>query len=406
MKRMKRVNLDVFVGDGRLRIAASGDLNDREVRRSEGGVGMRLVDPVLAIECETVELDSIHGDILGLIGVLAFHPVLPRAPFILNLNFAASEGLQNALDRREILPGVRVMSRTKVQAYQARKQAVVSYGGGFDSLAAHLLLPDLPIVHESPLPSRSGMYQDVVNDIVDDFDVESHKVFDNLRQLYTAWGLPLWVSVYIAALLLQPRYILSGSEMTGTYLFGGQEYRPRHGNLWYEVFADVGLNILPTSFLSEVGNVRIVAAHGKMQDAAYCQFIRQRDCDRCTKCLRRRLLRGLVDSDELALVDNFVQSESIYKFLANRPLYYGDVFSHAVAGQARSTWVNEHLFDLLDQLGALAFHERYYQVAFDHFDYPTSLRILLEDRLEGIGIAPFDASTLAVFENFRQLPST
>lgn len=145
------------------------------------------------------------------------------------------------------------------------------------------------------------------------------------------------MSVYVASLVLEPRRILSGSEMTGTYLLGGQRYHPRHGNLWYRVFETIGVSVHPTSFLSEIGNAKVVAASGLLGGAAYCAKIDRRDCDSCTKCLRRRMIRGMLVPEQLHLVDDFVQSDAAVSFLRARPLYYGDVFTHAAAGQPRAT---------------------------------------------------------------------
>lgn len=395
--------MDVFAGVDRLRIAAGGDLVRTEVRRAEGGIAMSLIDPVLSIECVGVDFSSIHPDILALIGVLAFHPALPDEEFTLALGFPVSPNVERALRRRWILPGVKIVGTSAASPYEAKREVVLSYGGGFDSLAASVLFPSAPLVHETPLPTRDAMFSDVVNRIVDSTGTESYKVFDNLRQLFTAWGLPLWVSVYVASLILEPRRIISGSEMTGTYLLGGQKYFPRYGNLWYSVFETIGVSVHPTSFLSEIGNARVVAAAGRMPDAAYCARIDRSDCDTCTKCLRRRMIRAMINPDELALVDNFVQSDAIKNFLRTRPLYYGDVFVHAAASQARPTWVNEHIADLIQLHGKLTFHERFYPGAFDHFSFPPGLRQDAEAAMVAAGIEAFDQASTDAFLGYQQL---
>lgn len=399
---MKRVIVDAHAGVERLRVTVGGDVEWGPVTRSEGGVQMTLVDPVLSVEADGVDFRGIHGDILLLIAVLAFHPVLPEEPFILEARFPVSVNIQRALDRAWILPGVEIQGSTTTDAYAAARDVVLSYGGGIDSLAAHLLFPGVPLVHESPLPSRRQSFSDVVNEIIGD-SPQAHVVFDNLRQLFTQWGLPLWTSVYVASLIFQPRWILSGSEMTGTYLMGGQRYHPRYQNLWYRVFSDVGVGILPTSFLSEIGNARIVSFHQRIADAAYCQRINTRDCDACTKCLRRRMIRGAIDPRDLALVDSFRRSPEIETFLERRPLYYGDVFVHAAASQSWPTWVNDHIGDLLDRLGRLPFHDRYYPGTFEHFNYPDRFRSEAESGLKRVGIPPFDEATFRAFEEYVQL---
>jgi hypothetical protein len=398
---MLRIRLDAYTGLDRLRLAISGDYLRGEVTRSEGGVKMHLVDPVLAVEAEGVDFSTIHPDILALIGVLAFHPVLPDEEFELRANFPMSAAVEAAMSRPWILPGLRVPEARTTTPYRADRDVVLSYGGGIDSLAAHVLLPDVPVVHETPLPGRRTMYRDVVNRIVTRLPVTGYSVSDNLRQLYSTWGLPLWVSVYIASLVLQPRNIVSGSEMTGTYLLGGQRYHPRYKNLWYRVFSDLGVSILPTSFLSEIGNARVVHHHGRMRQAAYCQYIDRKDCDSCTKCLRRRTIRAAVDPDDAVLVDTFTRTDQIERFLSSRPLYYGDVFLHAASMQ--HTWVSDHLADLLDRHGSLPFHDAYLPDTFEHFGWPAGLRGRVERGLHEVGMGPFSAFDRARFESYEQV---
>ncbi|NOJ60385.1 DUF6395 domain-containing protein [Arthrobacter sp. 260] len=399
---MRKVTLDSYAGVDRLRIAIGGDITGSEVRRDEGGVAMRLVDPVLSVECDGVDFSSIHPDIIALIGILAFHPILPNEEFELKPSFSVSPNFEKAIRRAWILPYIRVNSPGEASPFTPKRGGVLSYGGGIDSLAASIMFPDLPLVHETPLPSRHASYSDIVNKIVTDERAENFVVFDNLRQLFTVWGLPLWVSVYIASLILEPKYIVSGSELTGTYLLAGKRYLPRHQNIWYRVFETIGVDVLPTSFLSEVGNAKIVSYSNRMDDAAYCQKIDRKDCGRCTKCLRRRMIRAMFDPSEMHLVDDFVQSDQIHAFLRTRPLYYADVFVHAAARQVRPTWVNEHIKDLLEKHESFPFHEAYYSKAFDHFGYPLDLRERAERSMGLAGLKAFTESDDEEFTNFLQ----
>lgn len=403
---MKTVTMNAYVGKERLRLAIGGDVSKDHVVRDEGGISMSLVDPVLSVECDGVDFSKIHPDLLALIGVLAFYPALPQTEeFLLRTNLAVSSNVENALRRPWILKGVRVLGSGASDAYVPSINGVISYGGGIDSLAARILFPNLPLVHETPLPTHRTSYSDIVNGLVEADGPENHVVYDNLRQLFTAWGLPLWVAVYIASLIHQPAFIVSGSEMTGTYLLGGVEYKPRHANVWYRVFSTVGIKVLPTSFLSEIGNAQIVAANGRMEDAAYCSTISRKDCDRCTKCLRRRLIRGIFDPGSLSLVDDFQATDATLAFLGTRPLYYGDVFTHAVATHARPTWVSKHLHDLVEIHGKLGFHEAYNPDAFDHFGFPNHLRAQAEIVMQSAGLRPFSASDKSQFTEYRQVPN-
>jgi len=387
-----------------LRVRIDGDFNQGEVIRSEGGKPMRLVEPVLEVHGGGIDYSAIHPDILALIGVLAFHPVLPTEEFNLHFDFPVSDRVSKALVQPYIVPSARITGSRPGEPYMPRREAVLSYGGGIDSLSAHLLLPGIPRVHETPAPKAGTEYEDVVTSILSD-DPTSHVVSDNLRNLYSIWGLPLWVSVYVSSLVTQPRYIFSGSEMTGTYLDGGKGYRPRYQNRWYDVFRTIGVDVLPTSFLSEIGNARMVHHHGRMGDAAYCTFIRQKDCDRCTKCLRRRVIRAMLDSKDEPLVENFQRSEQIDRFLAQRPLYYGDIFTHALASSPRQSWVHDHVGDLVRHHGRIPFHDAYYAETFDHFRYPAEYREVITSGLKEAGLAPFTPEQFSRFQSYKQLPS-
>ena len=192
----------------------SGDKVDHEVTRAEGARKMVLVNDVVVFEHEHLDPASLNNDIVALIGVLAFYPVLPETEFILKFEFSVSQNVEKALRRPYILPHVQVSSANSGSTYTPLKEKVLSYGGGIDSLAAHLLFPETHLVHESPLGEFKDIVCDLIPSITDNFSI----VKDNLRNIFSVWGLPLWVSVYAASLLFSPRYIISGSEMTGTYL--------------------------------------------------------------------------------------------------------------------------------------------------------------------------------------------
>lgn len=395
---MKVVTLDIELGAKGLAIKIQGDYEHKNLVRSEGSVRMDLAKDTF--ELKGIDCSKVQPDILVLVGILAFYPALPTEHFTFCVR-EASRNLPRALNLPHILPQAKIEIDQEVQPYEPRREGVLSYGGGFDSLAAHNLFPDLPLVHESPLSNNSVEYEDVVAGLICQISSRSYVAKDNLRVLFTKWGLPLWVSVYIPSLLLEPCYIVSGSEMTGTYLLGGRKYQPRHANRWYDVFRRIGISILPTSFLSEIGNARVVYGSGLDDKAAYCAIIRNQDCGRCTKCLRRRAIRSLIEQRPDPLT-SFTFSPEIATFLAERPLYYGDIFTHAVRG-APPTWLNGHLSDLLAAQPDSPFHEKYYPETFDHFQFPLKYRALAERRLAELDIPPFGPEDFDSFRNFQQI---
>ncbi len=398
MDNMKTVLVSKSSEANRLLIKIAGDYIAEEVIRSEGAREMHLNKDEVIFDLGATALGEINNDIVALIAVLSFHPAFPEEAFVLQFDFPVSDNVQKALHRPNILPLVTISSPRQGEPFKPVRDMVISYGGGFDSLAAHLLFPEAPLVHESPL----GDYSDIVNDIVPDLSDQAWVVKDNMRTLFSIWGLPLWVSVFASSLLFSPRYIISGSEMTGTYLNGGKAYFPRHRNRWYEVFRAIGVDVLPTSFLSEIGNARVVKAHGRIEDAAYCTFIRMKDCGKCSKCLRRRAIRAMLDENEQSLLDDFTRSDGIDDFLKVRPLYYGDVFIHAVGSNSRPSWLKENLSGLIDANASLDFHEHYYLEVFEHFSYPEHLAERAKEGLHAIGMMPFRSEDIDAFQNFKQ----
>ncbi|MCO5058363.1 MAG: DUF6395 domain-containing protein [Rhizobiaceae bacterium] len=400
---MRKIAIQNLSDQRTINIRITGDIERGTVIRSEGSAPMSIKTTELRVSGGGVDYSRIHPDLLALIAVLAFHPVLPQDRFNLHFDFPISENVTAAFVQPHIVPAALITGSAAGSPYSPPEKTVLSYGGGIDSLAAHMLVPDAPLVHETPMQEEGKEYRDVVNDIMPTLTGRHHSIADNLRSLYSIWGLPLWVSVYVASLVTQPRYIMSGSEMTGTYLNGGKGYFPRYANRWYDVFRKIGVDVLPTSFLSEIGNARIVHKAGRIGDAAYCAFIRQKDCNQCSKCLRRRAIRAMLDETESHLVEGFKRTDAIDTFMSKRPLYYGDIFTHALAATKKRTWLHEHAADLIERHGPISFHESYYPATFDHFQYPFEIREAVERKLEGFGVAPFSAEQEVGFREYQQL---
>jgi len=348
------------------------------------------------------------------LGYYHFTPTIEAAGNVLvNFNFPITKAFQGAVCRNWILPEIDLsLNEFESVEYKPQSYGVISYGGGIDSLAAHCLLPELKLVHETPLGPE---YKDSVNDILADMLVDSRIVKTNLRTLYSTWGLPLWVSVFISSLLEQPKYIISGSELTGTYLMGGQKYHPRYKNLWYTVFSSIGVEVLPTSFLSEIGNSLIVSKSQVVESAAYCTFIDRKRCQKCSKCLRRALLLAATDDKYESLLNDFEYTEDIEKFLQTRPLYYGDIFiaaSQKYLKIKRGTYndvnpqpVINSLSDLLGAHQYLEFHSKYYAETFEHFNYPVDIRDEIIESLAKHEIESMNDLDLVNLRQYVQLPS-
>lgn len=380
--------------------------------RSEGSREMRLQNDTLTLESEGIGKGNIHPDILALISILTFHPILEKAGNVdLYFNFDITERVQQAVARKWILPDTKIKTISQdILPYTPKTDSVISYGGGLDSLAAHCLLPNLKLVHETPSGKN---YSDSVCETVKQLSAPYRIVHTNLRQIYSLWGLPLWVSVFISSLLEQPKYIISGSELTGTYLLGGQKYYPRNKNLWYLVFRTIGVEILPTSFLSEIGNAIIVTKSKLTEKAAYCATISKKHCMECTKCLRRALILSSCSNQYTNLVSNFNLSPETLSFLKKRPLYYGDIFTQSAKRILAKNAPNpprsdteqtilSTLEDLTNSHPNLSFLEKFYSQTFEDFEYPQHIKNTVELALSEYGIQPMQPDDICNMTNYCQ----
>lgn len=398
----RRIYISYEAAAGELALHMQGQSSTGEVVRDEGARAMRLNSRCYRARSASIDFRCVHTDLLAFAAVLVFHPVLPREAFDLHFVFPVSERLRAALRVPHVLPQATVVSVGNCEPFAPQREAVISYGGGFDSLAAHALLPTLPLVHQTPMDLEGKPFDDVVNGLMADLSAPSVILRDNMRSLYSVWGLPLWVSVYVASLFTQARCIVSGSELTGTYLEGGKGYRPRHNNRWYEAFSKLGVQVLPTSFLSELANAAIVHRAGLESKAAYCALIRHQDCGACTKCLRRRAVRAALAPGRSSLIGDFQRSAQTDAFVRRRPLYYGDVFAGALQRVSERTWLHTELDDLLQRHPRLDHHDGYLARAFDDFAYPAALRQALEVALAQHGLPPLSAEAVARLQAYRQ----
>lgn len=363
---------------------------------------MRLRNNVYELHAGPEHPEGLHPDMAALCAVLAFHPAMPAEPFELRFDFPVSARLLAAFKLPYIVPQALISTTGEPEPYRPARAEVLSYGGGLDSLAAHALLPEVHLVHQAPMPHQGNHYFDIVPELMVQLGSRHSVALDNMRNLFDVWGLPLWVSVYAPSLVLQPAFILSGSELTGTYLEGGKRYFPRHRNLWYRVFEAAGVRILPTSFVSEVANSRIAYRSGKASMAAYCALIKNQDCGACSKCVRRRSLRAMNAPQEQTLLDEFKRSDGVDAFLAKRPLYYGDVFAHALSRLPRRSWIHDLVDDVLVKQIDTSFHERYYAQAFDDFAFPAAIRNELESALVAHGIEAMTEDDVSKLKTYVQ----
>lgn len=396
---MKKIKFDFINEKGFFSIKISGDIADQSIR-SEGARNITL-------KKDTYEAYPINGDFhylsnnsKALCAILCFHPSLPDEEYNVDFGFSISETLSNTLKRPYLTPNANYVTCDN-NPIDDKSETVISYGGGFDSLAAHCLFPSFKLIHQTPMNKDRRSMQDSVNKLLPTISSENGIVKDNMRELYSVWGLPLWVSVFVPSILFGAKNIISGSELTGTYLEAGKKFHPRYRNLWYRVFKDAGVNIYATSFLSEIGNTLVCHRAGVLDLAAYCQFIKFSDCGQCTKCLRRRLIKDAISDTEKNETLDFRFSDKVEKFLNTSPLYYGDIFAYCLRRSTKE--LPPQLKNIeLERFSDVSFLEKYYPDAFMHFAYPDWLEKIARDSLQKYNISEMDIVDKQRLENYSQ----
>jgi hypothetical protein len=344
-----------------------------------------------------------HGDMLAAAAVLALFPVVSRVPTKVTFGWPTSFRLQKAI---RLLPADIVVDGGDRCQPLSGSGAVISFGGGIDSLATATLYPNLCLVHEIPIS-------------VGDADIESATlntqffrrrqtltVATNQRTLYQRWGVGSWGSVLAPALLANPATIITGlNALDNAYLQRGLGYRhPRQSvdQRFFDFFAALGIRVVQSTWKSELVSSSILSEAGLIDEAAYCGRLPLRDCGRCPKCLRRRTLRALVEDDSSILHD-FEPSEESLHALTARPLHWGHIFGLAKDRRLLPAWMATRVSDAYPRLrcGALDFHARYYRPGFITSGLRPDEVADLVDRLEGIGVKPMGSSDQRNMHAFR-----
>ncbi|MBP2216414.1 hypothetical protein H4V95_001605 [Arthrobacter sp. CAN_C5] len=158
------------------------------------------------------------------------------------------------------------------------------------------------------------------------------------------------------------------------------------------------MKILPALTLSEIGSARIVVADHRMNDAAYCVKIDVPDCNRCTKCLRRKFVPAMLNPAGTVLVEEFLRSKSTVKFVAP---------PHSITGTSLSTPPGQQngppgsmITDLIDAHGPLAFHGAYSPMQLS----TSGIRLLRRMTEKGMAARTFRVSKTRCEMNSKHIP--
>jgi len=132
--------------------------------------------------------------------------------------------------------------------------------------------------------------------------------------------------------------ILMGSNLGGTLLRNGTRYYNRFkarkwhgptGNFWQSAFDDIGIPVFsPVSGASEYLTMTLSLDLVRPGRVVYCMERNGSACHRCTKCMRRDVIRTLVDEGHRADWGPYDRKD-IHEFLERDPLYEAYIFSFA-----------------------------------------------------------------------------
>jgi len=282
---------------------------------------------------------SIHPDLLGLLCLIIFYPFIGRRVVFPD---PVSPRLEKAFRRS---PFTRQFSFDNVDRHTERyvgSEMALSFGGGIDSSAVHKMFPEAFVVHEAHI--RDGcLVPSHAHQIVQDLGpTRGRVVTTNQRYVSSPGGWHGWTCALATSLLLATdcRFgvILMGSNLGGTLLRNGTRYYNRFkarkwhgptGNFWQSAFDDIGIPVFsPVSGASEYLTMALSLDLVRSGRVVYCMERDGSACHRCTKCMRRDVIRTVVDEGHHADWGPYDRKD-VHEFLEREPLYEAYIFSFA-----------------------------------------------------------------------------
>lgn len=282
---------------------------------------------------------SIHPDLLGLLCLVIFYPFVgQRVVFPMPV----SRRLEKAFRKPNFTRPFRFDNvDPALDRYSGSKMAL-SFGGGIDSTAVRVMFPEAFVVHEAH--TRNGrLVPSFSYEVVRSLGPERGAlVTSNQRYVSHPGGWHGWTCAFATSLLLATDYdfgiVLMGSTISSTLLYGGARYwnrfaaRRRHGatgNYWQSAFDEVGLPVFsPVCGVSGYMTMQLSLDLIRQGKVFYCTANEGAACLRCTKCLRRDLMRAVVDPEHRPDWARYDRQE-VHEYLEQQPLPTGHLFAYA-----------------------------------------------------------------------------
>ena len=285
------------------------------------------------------EATNIHPDLLGLLCLIIFYPFVgERVVFPMPVSPRLEEAFRNPYFTRKFrFDNV----DSSVEMYSGSKMAL-SFGGGIDSSAVRVLFPEAYVVHEAHWRDGRLVPSDT-HRVVHDMGANRGRVVKtNQRYVSRPGGWHGWPCAFATTLLMATDHdfgiILMGATLGGTLLKGGTGYWDRFGardwhgvtgNFWQSAFGAVGIPAFSpvcgaSAFLTMTLSLDLVRAG----EVFYCTERDGAACLICPKCLRRDIVRAVVDPEHGPKWAQY-DREAIHSFLDRDPLSHGHIFSFA-----------------------------------------------------------------------------
>ena len=190
------------------------------------------------------------------------------------------------------------------------RDTVISFGGGVDSSALHVLFPEATLVFEVGERSRRRQKRSATVDAMRVHQARSGTpivpVRTNARRLARPRSVTNWLSLLVPALLVAidrgHRGVLVGSNLPTMFMQAGVRYMPghqvkAHARLALERFT---VPIVQASGgISHLAATRICADAGITSTLTFCERGRHgRPCSKCLKCFRRETLYRILHHED------------------------------------------------------------------------------------------------------------
>tara|TARA_B100000925_G_C22006468_1_gene473928 strand:+ start:371 stop:1591 length:1221 start_codon:yes stop_codon:yes gene_type:complete len=341
--------------DGKTIIRPIFEATDSTVGKREEGPGTEIT-----YSGEEIFFDyaprNIHPDHIALICTTIFYPFIGESvtfPKAVSNSFV--EAFSNPCFSRKF--EIKNVDES-LEPHKGEKIAL-SFGGGVDSSAVRRIYPEAIIVHEGHI-KNGNVVPSHSHEIVKSLE-NGKLIMTNQRYVSTPGGWHSWPCSTLTTVLMASDedigLILTGTILGATFLQSGIKYWDRFrasswhgptGNFWSSAFRLVGVPLFsPVGGSSEFLTMQAALPLIEQNQVVYCMEKDGGACRKCTKCLRRELIRTVIDSQFEPKWDTF-DSPSIHAFLEKRPMFMGHIYSYAYSTHSESlpTWMTSRIQDL------------------------------------------------------------